>query len=281
MRDYLAHEDRRKELEEGVEAKGKGPLKTRKGHVETSAPLGIKQPPSAAVRTNRAQGFSHPVFSLHRLMSPVAAVKICEIYNLKAQRSRAKTHKCFFFLSICWKQAMRCLTGVSIRLNGWNYVKVCVTWPVWDSACELQHHAWLSRQKTTKLILLFSEGEELYMQTGNVCRCQHIPASKLSLYFPGCWTSTFFFLAWTWEQKKKKRERRSGWQFRQKAVLLNHLFGWINMLAGTFTATTVELLQQFWAASNQQLHFSFLIASKSANQDAVSWTTTCARTFFG
>lgn len=67
MRDYLAHEDRRKELEEGVEAKGKGPLKTRKGHVETSGPLGIKQPPSAAVRTNRVQGFSHQVFSLHRI----------------------------------------------------------------------------------------------------------------------------------------------------------------------------------------------------------------------
>lgn len=151
---------------------------------------------------------SHQVISLHRLTSPLAAVKICEIYNLNAQWSRAKRHQCF--TSICWKHALhvRSLTGVSERLNGLKCAKVCESWPVWDGACEFQHHAWLSRLKTTKLILLFSEGRNF------TCRQVMSADASTSPYFPGCWSSTF---------SAEQQKRRAGWKFRQKAVFKSFL----------------------------------------------------------
>lgn len=148
--------------------------------------------------------FSHQVISLHRLTSPLAAVKICEIYNLNAQWSRAKRHQCF--TSICWKHALhvRSLTGVSERLK---WIKVC------ESLWKLASLRWRTRVPASCLteptednkadIVVFT-GEELHVQTGNVCGRQHIPVLSRLL-------KQHFFPA---EQQK----RRAGWKFRQKAV---------------------------------------------------------------
>lgn len=127
--------------------------------------------------------------------------------------------------------------------------QVCESWPVWDGACELEDHAWLSWLKKTGLIFL-SEGRNFQISPVCIWRCLFKP-------FLECWTSTFS--AWTELQK-----RRLGWKCRQNAIfkllLIDKLVGCLEHFLQQ--PSMLKLSNSFEPRPNSNL-VSFLITCKS------------------